>query len=69
MTNGASQSLQVVLCENDETGRIAVESKAFARFSDALDNSLDRLEAQWRHLAPPVQKPRRTHLRRPKQET
>jgi hypothetical protein len=69
VTNGASQPLQVVLCENDETGSIAVESKAFVRFSEALDDSLDRLEGQWGHLAPPMQTPRRKHLRRPKQET
>ena len=44
MTQGASQPLQMVLCDEESIGRIVVDQEAFVRFSGELDAALDRLQ-------------------------
>lgn len=63
MTQGASQPLQMVLCDEESIGRIVVDHEAFMRFSGELDAALGRLQLQWRHV-PPSKSHRRPAQRR-----
>jgi hypothetical protein len=55
------EKLQLVLTENDGTGRIAVGMEAFFEFSFDLAEDLEDLVTRWAYLSPRRSaKPRRT---------
>jgi hypothetical protein len=68
VTQGASQPLQIVLCEEESAGRIVVDHEAFVRFGDTIDASLATLVDRWRHLQPPRAMSRRSSRRRDKSQ-
>lgn len=64
MTQGASQPLQIVLCEEESAGRIVVDLDTFVRFDTGIDAALAQLVEQWRHLQPPHTMSKRRAKRR-----
>ena len=52
VTEPAPQTLFVVFCDDDFTGRIAVELDAYARFRIQMERDFADLEAKFAHLAP-----------------
>ena len=61
MTQPLSKPVFVILCDDEGTGRIAVDLEAFVRFTAQLDADLGKLEARWSHLSPRgIRSPRRS---------
>jgi hypothetical protein len=65
VTQGASQPLQTVLCQDEGGGQIVVDLDSFVRFGNGIDLGLERLLEQWRHLLPPQPALKRQIRRRP----
>lgn len=58
MTQPLPEPVFVILCDEEVSGRIVVESEAFTRFVERLEASLTELEAKWSHWVPPQMRPR-----------